>query len=83
MSSRKIKPAPPPRRDSFEMKAWPFSVKGEGWGLPVAVLSLVVIVAMMTVGVGKVADALSNITVHVVQEPAAPPEKPPPGKPTG
>ena len=78
MPSRKIKLATVPRRDTFEMKAWPFSVKGEGWGLPVAVLSLIVIVAMMTAGVTKVADALSNITVHVVQETAAPPEKPPP-----
>lgn len=82
MSSRKIKPAAVPRRDTFEMKAWPLSVKGEGWGLPVAVLSLIVIVAMMSAGVAKLADALSNITVHVVQEPAAPPEKPPPDKPS-
>jgi len=78
MPSRKIRPTTPPRRDTFEMKAWPFSVKGEGWGLPVAVLSLLVIVTIMTAGIAKVADALSNITVHVVQEAAPPPEKPPP-----
>ena len=65
------------------MKAWPLSVKGEGWGLPVAVLSLIVVVAMITAGLGKVVDALSNITVHVVQESVSPLEKPPPGEATG
>lgn len=77
MPSRKNKSFPAMRRDAFELKAWPPSVVAEGWGLPVAVLGLIVLLAIMTFGAVQVANANLNVTVHVVQEPVQNPEKPP------
>lgn len=74
----KPKSVPPPRRDTFELKAWPPTVKGEGRGLWVAVLGLIVILAMTAFGVNAVATNGINLTVRIVQQEPATPVKPPP-----
>lgn len=71
--------SPPPRRDSFEFKAWPPSVRGEGNGVWVAIVGLIVIAIMAGFGLNQMATADMKLTVNVVQQGPAAPEKPPPG----
>lgn len=72
--------APPPAapRNTFRLKAWPPTVEGEGWGLPVAFLGVVVVLIMALMGIDKVVNGDLKITVRMVQEAPAPLEKPPP-----
>ena len=69
---------PPARRDSFEFKAWPPSVSGEGNGVWVAIVGLIVIAVMTAFGMDQMASADMKLTVNVVQDEPATPEKPPP-----
>lgn len=74
------KSTPPPRRDSFEFKAWPPSVSGEGNGVWVAIVGLIVIAIMTAFGLNQLASADMKLTVNVVQDGPEAPEKPPPAK---
>lgn len=71
-------PAPLPQRDTFELKAWPPTVRGEGRGLFVAILGLIVIVILMGFGLQTIAKNGINLTVRIIQAEPAPLEKPPP-----
>jgi len=78
MFPRKAKPAPPLRRDSFEFKAWPPTVSGEGNGVWVAIVGLIVLAIMAGFGLNQMATADMKLTVNVVQDGPAAPTKPPP-----
>jgi hypothetical protein len=62
----------------MELKAFGAAISGEGWGLPALIVVFVIFLIAMPMGVAKVAENGINLTVRVVQEPSAPPEKPPP-----
>lgn len=70
--------APASQRDTFELKAWPPTVRGEGRGLWVAILGLIVIFVLMSFGLATIAENGINLTVRIVQAEPAPQEKPPP-----
>jgi hypothetical protein len=79
MLFRKTPPAAmAPRVDRMEVKAFGAALSGEGWGLPALITVIILFLIAMTMGVAQVAQKGINVTVRVVQEPASPPEKPPP-----
>lgn len=68
----------PIRRDSFEFKAWPPTVTGEGSGVWVAIIGLIVLAVMCGFGMNRLTNADMKLTLNVVQQPVEPPERPPP-----
>lgn len=64
-------PPEPQRRDAFELKVWPPSVRGEGRGIYVAVLGLFVLLIFGMIGVYQVANADLKLTLFVAEAPAA------------
>lgn len=76
MTTRKSNPPIP--RNTFRLRVWPPTVEGEGWGLPVAFVGVLLILITALLGIDKVVNGDLQVTVRMVQEVPAPPEKPPP-----